>query len=137
MVQLRLGLPPSGAVDLVGRAGYYWRESDGEPANLADKRIELHLDGQIVAGRDRALLDPAEVVDAALADPAFIEWLAGRTIGDGNTPVIWFEPETDAWQVGLLDYAARQFQLVSVDPRSGAVVGTTERPWDPAVDGSW
>lgn len=137
MVQLRLGVPPSGAVDLIGRAGYYWREGEGEPATIADKVIELHLDAQIAGGRDRSLLDPPEAVDAALADHAFREWLADRVIGDGNTPVVWFEPETNAWQIGLLDYGARRFHLVSVDPRSGSVVGTAERPWDPAVDGSW
>lgn len=136
MVQLRLGVPPSGAVDLIGRAGYYWRERGGEPADITDKVIELHLDGEIAGGRDRSLLDPPEAIDAALADQAFLAWLADKVIGDGNTPVVWFEPETNAWQIGLLDYGADRFHLVSVDPRSGSVLDTAERPWDPAVDGS-
>lgn len=137
MVQLRLGAPPSGAVDLVGRARYYWRDGEGTPASVTDQAIEVHLDGQIVDGRDRSLLDPPEVIDAALADPAFLRWVTATHIGEGNTPVLWFDPETSEWQVGLLDYDARRFHLVSVDPLSGSVVGTADRAWDPAVDGSW
>jgi hypothetical protein len=134
---LRLGLPPSGPVDLFGIACCYWRERDGEPEDVeAEARILLRDEAEIVDGRDRSLLDPPEVIDAALTDPAFVEWLETKDLGSGHHPVLWLDPEADLWEVGLLEYDIDRFHVALVHPRTGEVVRIIERPWDPDVDGS-
>lgn len=133
---LRLGPAPSGRVELHAVAGYFWRERDGEPEDIPEEgSIRLRHQAWIADGRDRTLLDPPEVIDAALADPAFVEWLAKKDLGSGHDPVLWLDAEADLWEVGLLEYDVRRFHVALVHPRTGEVVKTIERPWDPDVDG--
>jgi hypothetical protein len=133
---LRLGLPPSGRVELHAVACCCWRERDGEPQDIPEEgSIRLSHQAWIADGRDRSLLDPPEIIDAALAEPAFVDWLATKDLGSGHDPVLWFDAEAELWEVGLLEYDVRRFHVALVHPRTGEVVEIIERPWDPDVDG--
>jgi hypothetical protein len=133
---LRLGPAPSGRVELHAYACCYRRERDGEPEDIPEEgSIRLRHQAWIADGRDRTTLDPPEVIDAALADPAFVEWLGTKDLGSGHDPVLWFDAEADLWEVGLLEYDVRRFHVALVHPRTGEVVEIIERPWDPDVDG--
>ena len=131
----RLGPPPTGPVRLKGTFLYYYRAGDVLGPNFKNRTISVKLDSWIVDGRNSAFLDPPEVVDAALASPEFSAWLATLTVGDHNDTVLWFDPKTHVWQVGLLDYQTRRFHLALVDRRSGRVINIIDRPWRPKVDG--
>ena len=130
-----LGPPPSGPVELTGRAGYYYRGN--EPAGLIKSGvIELRADGWIVGGKDPTWLDPPEVIDAALADPGFIRWIDDKELGNGRSEFIRFDPRRGVWEVGTVEYVSTTLHFVRVHPVTGAVLETIERRWVPEVDGN-
>jgi hypothetical protein len=135
MAHASLGPPPTGLVTLRAWAGYYWRTIDGDPPEGGVSPIEFEMPAWISGGKDGALLDPPEVVDAALVDAAFVDWLGRRTIGNGNEPLLWFDPELDQWHVELITYCdgcegGGTIRGVLVDPASGEIVGDVDHPWD-------
>lgn len=134
MADHALGLPPSGAVDLTGWADFFFR--DPQPADIMAQRIELEGRAWIVDGKDPSWLDPPEVIDAALTDAAFVEWLQDKRLGYGMEEFIRFDQEAHLWNVGVVIYGRDILHYVRVDPASGAVVDTVERPFVWQVDGN-
>jgi hypothetical protein len=138
---LRWGPPPSGPVTLTGLFQSY---RVGAASSSARRELELQLDAWVVNGADDTWLSPPEVVDAALADPAFLEYVTEQDglcrcgLGNGRQEILWYRPELGAWEVGLLiwhDDPEPRMQLVHVDPRSGAIVDRVDRAWDRDADG--
>lgn len=134
-----LGPAPSGPVELVGGFRYYWRETSGEPADITRQIIEVRLASWVVGGRDRTLLDPGEVVDAALADADFAAWIEGQEMRSGADAVLRMAPDQDVWWVGLVQYfddKTSRLHAVLVHPRTGAVLGTVDRDWSFETEGN-
>jgi hypothetical protein len=135
---LRWGPPPTGAVTITGTFDSYWRGAKA-PSPSRTGRLDVRLDAWVSGGADATWLSPPEVADAALADPAFAAYLATQRIGDGRSIILWYRPELDLWEVGVLawhDAPTPQMHLVLVDPHSGAIVQTVDRRWDEDLDGS-
>jgi hypothetical protein len=122
----RLGPPPSAPVRLTGRFSGYTR-----PSLRGGTRgsIEVALDAWILAGRDEDMLHPMEIVDAALADPRFRAFIEPIRIGAASDHVIWYDETLDVWEVGVFLYRSDRFRVGLVDPRTGEVLGITDRPW--------
>lgn len=136
---LRWGPPPTGPVTLTGTFAWYWRGRgmDDMPEHDRAPRLTATLEAWVVDGADETWLSPPEVVDAALADPAFRAWLGTVNLGSGNSEVLWYRPSLGAWEVGAIAWREEQsaMHLVHVDPRTGSVLRTVDRPWDPERDG--
>ena len=132
---LHLGPPPSGRVQLIGWAGYYWRARAGQPANIGRAVVKFEHEAWIVDGKDPLPLDPAEVVDAAVRDSRLLAELSARDIRDGHAPILWFDPKAGMWQVGILSYGRERLYLALVDPATGDVSDFVQRRWDPERDG--
>lgn len=129
-------LPPAGPVELSVYAGSYWRGK--EPDDLADSAIRFRVPAWIDVADQITRLSPAEVVDAALDDPAFSSYLETQDIGNGREAIAWYKPGTDLWEVGLLiwhDYETPRIRGVQVDPVNGAILDPLDRAWDQDVDG--
>jgi hypothetical protein len=93
-----LGLPRSGPVRLEIHAGSYWRTSEGNPGESLST-IEFEMPAWILNGRGASLLDPPEVIDAALRDTSFVDWLSnhlrpheGIDKWSGVQQLVWFDP---------------------------------------------
>jgi hypothetical protein len=117
-------------------AEFYWRGK--EPDHILDSAIKFTLPGWIEAPDNAGRLSPAEIVDAALADPGFSALLATQDIGNGREAIAWYVPSADIWEVGVLiwyDYEMPRIRGVHVDPRSGAILGSVDRAWDQDADG--
>lgn len=128
-----LGLPPGGAATLVVWAGYYWRTADGEPVDgQASVPIRFEFSSWVTGGKDPALLDPTEIVDAAITDAEFGAWLGRSYKASGQEPLLWFDDEEQVWHVELLSYFEPEYWIhgVTVDPWSGEVVGVVDHAWD-------
>lgn len=135
----RFGPAHEGEIQLVASFGDYWRASTGQPDDLTAQRIVVSIGSAVVDGRDPALLDPAEVLDAALADPGFAAWIEGIEDVPGVDPVLRMAPDTHAWWVGTKGDAVdavAPMHLVLVHPRSGAVLATIDRDWDYRTEGN-
>jgi hypothetical protein len=131
------GPPPSGPVRLLATFEYYWRASKGEPANITDQKITVPIDAWVVDGRID-LLDPPEIVDAALAAPAFADFIRARQVGNASEPVLRFDSATGLWTVGLIEYAGSVSRLhyALVEPQTGQVQAIGDRDWDFKIDGN-
>ncbi len=136
---LRWGPPPAGSVTLTGLSQFF-----GPLGGEARLELELQHDSWIVDGIDATWLSPPEIVDAALADPAFRAYVIDQDrlckcgLGNGREEILWYRPELRAWEVGLLiwhDFPEPRMQLVHVDPVSGAILDRVDRPWDRERDG--
>jgi hypothetical protein len=121
-----LGLPPAGRATITATFEYWLRP--GEPDRRA-RSLEASIEAFIVNGRDGDLLHPLEVVDAALADPSFAAMIGEIDVGDGYTPILWFDPAMDLWEVGVMRNRTERLTVGLVDPRSGEVQAIVERPW--------
>lgn len=100
--------------------------------------LEVKLDTWVADGADETRLSPPEVADAALADPAFAAYLETLDLGNGNEVVMWYRPERDLWEVGVLDWyggPGATMHLVLIDPSTGVVLDTVDRSWDRDADG--
>ncbi|OGO54433.1 MAG: hypothetical protein A2V85_05010 [Chloroflexi bacterium RBG_16_72_14] len=134
----RWGPPPSGPVTLTGTFAHYWRGREEPEGDIRDRTIEVALDAWITGGADDSWLSPPEVVDAALADPAFVAYLETQDLGNGREEILWYRPELGAWEVGVLvwyEFPEPRLHLVLVDPHTGAIRDTVDRPWNEDVDG--
>jgi hypothetical protein len=129
-------LPPAGPIEISVLAGYYWRGK--EPDDIPESAIRFSLPGWIDVLGQPARLSPAEIVDAALKDPAFSSYLRTQDIGNGREAIAWYRPGTDLWEVGLLiwhDYDTPRIRGVQVDPVNGTILGPVDRAWDQDIDG--
>ena len=136
---LRWGPPPTGPVTITGTFDWYWR---GRPRNEPEypdiPRIEVTLEAWVSGGADAAWLSPPEVVDAALADAAFVAYLETQDLGNGREEILWYRPELAAWEVGVLiwyEFPEPRLHLVVVDPHTGQILDTVDRAWDEDRDG--
>jgi hypothetical protein len=130
----RLGLPPVGPVTLTASFQFYWRERG--PHQM--KSIEFEVASFVTDGVDRSWLSPPEVVDAALDDRAFLEFLGTQNLGSGRDEILWYRPTLRAWEVGVLvwyEEATPTLHLVVVDPVTGEILDRVDRPWDEGADG--
>jgi hypothetical protein len=83
-------------------------------------------------------MSPAQIVDAALADPDFVHYLASQTIANGREEIAWYQADRDVWEIGVMPWYETQpprIHGVLVDAVTGAVVGPLDRPWNQDVDG--
>lgn len=135
---LRWGPPPSGPVTLTGTFAYYWRGREEPEGDITDRTIEISLDAWITGGADEPWLSPPEVVDAALADPAFVAYLETQDLGNGREEILWYRPQLGAWEAGVLvwyEFPEPRLHLVLVDPHTGAILETVDRAWSEERDG--
>jgi hypothetical protein len=130
-------LPPTGPLRIDATAGYFWHGTK-EPERIADRAYELSLDAWVVGGTGAGRLSPAQVVDAAVADPGFAALLETQTLANGREEIAWYDAGTDTWEVGVMPWyetVPPQIHGVRVDAVTGAILGQLDRPWDEEVDG--
>ena len=139
IANIRWGPPQSGPVHLHGLFQFF-----GRGGGDLDHELELHHNAWVVDGVDRSWLSPPEVVDAALADAAFLAYLVEQDrpcqcgLGNGRQEILWYRPELRAWEVGLVIWqgvADPEMHLWIVDPHSGAILDRVDRAWDMERDG--
>jgi hypothetical protein len=132
---LRFGPFPAGPVELQGRFGSYWR---GREMPEQARHLGYTLEAWVTGGPGDDWLGPVGIVDAALGDQAFLDYLADQDLTSGRDEILWYRPELDVWEVGVLawyDAPTPQMHLLHVDPRTGEVLRTVDRPWDQRLDG--
>ena len=128
--------PPGGPVTLDITAGYIWRGK--EPDSIADAHIDLTLDAWVTGGWSPSRPSPREIVDAALADASFADYLETQTLHSGREEILWYDAEQDRWEVGVMPWYETEPPRIHgllVDAATGAIVGPLDRPWDQDVDG--
>lgn len=117
------GLPPSGRARVVISVNF---DSEG-PGRHVDR---MSADTTVVGGWDEERLHPLEVVDAALADPAFAQLMDEADFLRYDTGYRTYVPEADRWYVGSCgrpEGAEIQYwRLGAVDPVSGEVIELLE-----------
>lgn len=131
-------LPPSGPMLIKATAAYYWRGTR-EPDDIPDQAIDLALDAWVVGGTGVDRLSPAEVVDAAVADPAFAAFLETQPLANGREEIAWYDAGADAWEVGVMPWYETEpprIRGVRIHPVTGEVLGPLDRPWDEEADGA-
>lgn len=129
------GLPPAGPATIRGFAAYYWRGE--EPSDITEHVIELEIDAWIVSDAAADRLSPAQVIDAALADPDFAAYVETQAIANGRATIAWYDPERDLWEIGVMPWYETEpprIHGVLVDAVTGEILGTLDRPWDQDVD---
>jgi hypothetical protein len=134
--QWQLALPPGGVATITAELASFKRARES-----GRKSISASLDVLVVDGLSEDRLHPMEIVDAAVADPGLAPLLR---LGDGKEPIVQYDAQLDLWYVGVLEDAGRtpywelRFTGGLVDPVTGEVIATIERPWivgrDPAPD---
>ena len=129
------GLPPSGPVRISITA---WYTVDDPPTDVARAQI----DTTVVGGWDEERLHPLEVVDAALADPAFAQLMDEADFLRYDTGYITYVPDSDRWYVGSCgrpeDAEIQYWRLGAVDPVSGEVLELVEGFGNETCDpGTW
>ena len=132
--------PPSAGVDLIGSFRYYWRESTGEPEDITKQVIDVHLRTWVL-GRAEVLLDPAEAVDAALADPRLPDFLARLKLRYANEPFLRYDTGTGTYAIGVLvdgdePQTRSTLHTAIVDAHTGEVRDFRERIWDWQAEGN-
>ena len=136
----RWGSPTSGPVTLTGTFDGYWR-GDGEmPEYDTLGQITLTLDSWVIGGAGPEDLSPPAVIDAALADAVFtgyLETIGAEGLGSGHSAFARYRTETGRWEVGVITWsdAGNTIRLVEVDRRTGAILGSADRPWNEDTDG--
>jgi hypothetical protein len=80
----------------------------------------------VPAGAPR--VSPAEAVDIALAEPGFGNAIA-TDMWPNTEPVMWFDPDLAAWEVGVYDYTRHVVHAVFVDAETGQVVLAGDIPF--------
>lgn len=129
-------IPSAGPATIYASAGYYWRKGL-KARESSDNAIPLELDAWITSDAGPARLSPAQIVDAAVADPAFVEYLATQRIANGRATIAWYDAKRDVWEVGVMPwYETKPPRIhgVLVDPITGTIVGPLDRTWNVDVD---
>lgn len=132
---LHRAVPPSGPATIQAFAGYYSRGTTSGPD--LDDVFEFEVDAWITNADATARLSPAQIVDAALADPAFARYLETQDITSGRATIVWYDDERDLWEIGVMPWYESEpprIHGVLVDAVTGAIVGPLDRAWDQAVD---
>ena len=130
-------LPPNGPMLIKATAAYYWRGTR-EPDNIPAQTLDLQIDGWVVGGTGGDRLSPAQVVDAAVADPDFAGYLGTQELASGREEIAWYDAESDAWEVGVMPWYETEpprIHGVLVHPVTGAILGILDRAWDQDADG--
>ena len=128
---VRHGLPPTGPVTIDALAEFFWRGR--EPKRILNARTSFELEAWVVDGMAAGRLAPTEIADAALADPGFAAYIETQELRNGRDEVLWYDPTGDLWEVGVLPWHETKpprIHGVLVDPESGEILGTLDRPWD-------
>ena len=130
-------LPPSGPVTLDIWSNYFWRGK--EPDQITDAvTFELTLDAWVSGGSSDSRPSPGEIVDAALGDAAFVEYLETQELHSGREVILWYDAAADAWEVGVMPWYETdppRIHGVLVDATTGRVTGPLDRAWDEDRDG--
>lgn len=132
---LHQGPPPGGPATIFAYGAYYSRGTSPGPG--AGHVFELEIDTWITGDDATARLSPAQVVDAALADPAFATYLATQSIANGRAVIAWYDDDRDLWEVGVMPWhetTPPRIHGVLVDAVTGAIIGPLDRDWDQDVD---
>jgi hypothetical protein len=151
MAYASLGPAPGGPVALQVWAGYYYRTKAGDPGQ-SGSLIQFEMPAWITNGKSAGLLDPPEIVDAALRDPTFLEWLRTKIYAthetgplepldrppspwSGREPLLWFDPDLRQWHVEVITYCGScegggTIHGVLIDPVTGVNLGIVDHPWD-------
>jgi hypothetical protein len=133
---LSRALPPAGPATLSVSTASYWRNSD--PDRDPGAVITFEVPAGIEASDSAARLSPAEIIDRALADPDFAEFVDTQAIANGRASIAWYQPDRDIWEVGVLPWyetAPPRLHGVVVDAKSGAILGPLDREFNRDVDG--
>ena len=128
-------MPRPGALSITAYAGYYWRGRH-QPKSIVDQALELSLDAWIEAP-DLDRLSPAQAIDAALVDPAFLTYLDTQQLANGREEIAWYDAARDVWEIGVMPWYETEpprIHGVLVDGTNGSVVGPLDRPWDDELD---
>jgi hypothetical protein len=128
--------PPGGPVTLDIWAGYFWRGK--EPADIPAAHINLTLDAWVTGGWSPSRPSPREIVDAALTDASFADYLETQDIHSGREEILWYDAHEDRWEVGVMPWYETdppRIHGLLVDATTGAVIGPLDRAWDEDVDG--
>lgn len=122
--QWQLGPPPDGVATVTGTFGTYKREGDrGRPTRTLQAALEV----LVLGGLAPDALHPQEVIDAAQADEGFAALMETIDVGDGNDPVLWYDPELGLWEVGVLEVSSSTLKVALVDPMTGDIIAIVER----------
>ena len=132
--------PPTAAVDLVGSFRYSWREETGEPEDITKQVLDVHLPTWVV-GRPDDVLDPAEAVDAGLADRRLADLLGGLKLRNANEPYLRYNPGTATYAIGVLvdgdpPQVPSMLHTAIVDAHTGDVIDFVHRIWDWQKEGN-
>ncbi len=130
-------LPPNGPMRINATAAYYWRGTR-EPDDIPAQTLDLQIDAWVVGGTGGDRLSPAQVVDAAVADPEFAAYLGAQELASGREELAWYDAEADAWEVGVMPWYETdppRIHGVLVHPVTGAILGILDRAWDQDADG--
>jgi hypothetical protein len=125
--QTGLGPPPTSPVIVTGMFAGWWRGS--EEGEGPRKSMTVTLDTWVVGGPDPSFLSPAEVIDAALADPEFGAWAITQRFNDRRDGVTEYDQAANVWIVGMIHDRDNQRSLLHaalVDPLTGVVIATRE-----------
>lgn len=128
-------LPLAGPVTISGQASFYWRGE--EPLDILGHAIDLELEAWIDGDAGAERLSPAEAIDAALTDPAFVAYLETQDLASGRAQIVWYDAELDRWEIGVMPwYESKPPRIhgVLVDALTGDVLGPLDRPWDRESD---
>jgi hypothetical protein len=124
----RLGPPPSGPTTITATFGHWYRGAQDQ-GDETHKPIVVKLDSWVIGDRPAAFLSPAEAIDSALVDPAFADWVITQPFNDRRDGLVEYDPDVDAWIVGLIHDRDGQRSLLHaalVDPLSGEVLAIRE-----------
>jgi hypothetical protein len=123
------GAPTSGPFGIVGMTrGTFSRDADGEPA--LGGPIEVRLNAWVVDGRDLALLQPPEAIDAALESATFLEYLTDPRLSRPYNARVRYDDSADRWLVGLVNGDTLLGRAVTIDPNDGAILEVADGRWD-------
>jgi hypothetical protein len=129
------GAPISGPFEIVGTTrGTFSRDADGEPAVAGP--IEVRLSAWVSDGRDPALLQPPEAIDAALGSETFLEYLTESRLTPSFNARVLYDDAADHWLVGLVNATTLLGRAVTIDPIDGAVLEVADGRWEDLAYGS-
>ncbi len=129
-------IPEAGQATIHASAGYYWRKGS-KARNFSDNAIPVEIKAWITTDPGPARLSPAQIVDAAVADPTFATYLDSQKLANGREEIAWYDADRDVWEVGVMPWYETdppRIHGVLVDPFTGAIVGPLDRAWDRDVD---
>lgn len=114
----------AGRLELHATFDMWWRGAD-TPEHRGQPLV-LPLDAWVTGVADPPRLDPAEAIDAAVADPVFGPWLEARgDLRNAKRPFVRYDAARHLWRVGLKTYNPTRTRVCNVDADTGEVVSIT------------